>query len=55
MTTRSERVSMPMGSAGIIGMGSDVEIEGIKVDPKVIIMGIMIFVAIVKIASIFIK
>ncbi len=46
---------MPMTSAGIIGIGSDVEIEGIKVDPRVIIIGTLVMVGLVKLASVFIR
>lgn len=51
----SGSVRMPMTSAGIIGIGSDVEIEGIKVDPRAIIVATLIMVGLVKVAGIFIK
>ena len=51
----SSSVRMPMTSAGIIGVSSDMEIGGIKVDPKVIIVGTLAFVGVVKLATIFIR
>ena len=55
MTAKSGSVRMPMTSAGIIGIGSDVEIEGIKVDPRTIIIATLIIVGLVKVAGIFIR
>ena len=51
----SGSVRMPMTSAGIMGISSDVDIEGIKVDPRFIIVATLIIVGIVKLASIFVK
>ena len=55
MSFKQEKVSMPMGSAGIIGFSSDMEISGLKVDPKVIVIGALIFALLIKIAGIFVK
>lgn len=46
-----KKIMMPMSSAGILGIGSNIELEGIKVDPKVILVGALIFIFIVKIAD----
>ncbi len=51
----SSSVRMPMASAGIIGIGSDVELGGIKIDPRAFIIATLIFVVVVKLATIFIK
>jgi len=46
-----ERVSMPMASAGILGISSDSKIAGIEIDPKVIVIATVVFVLLVKIAD----
>ena len=51
----SSSVRMPMTSAGIIGISSDVDIEGIKVDPRTIILATLAIVGIVKLARMFIR
>lgn len=51
----SGSVRMPMTSAGIIGISSDVDIEGIQVDPKFIIIATLVVVGAVKLATIFVK
>ncbi len=51
----SGSVRMPMTSAGIIGISSDVDIEGVKVDPRAIIVASLAIVGVVKLATIFIK
>ncbi len=55
MSFKQEKVSMPMGSAGIIGFSSDMEISGIKMDPKIVVFGALAFALLIKIAGIFIK
>ncbi len=52
MSVRKESVSMPMGSAGIVGMSSDMKLEGIEIDPKVLVLGTFVLVVLVKAASI---
>ena len=54
MSWKSNRVSMPMTSAGIIGMSADVQIAGIAIDPKSIIIATLIFVGVVKLLGILI-
>ena len=51
MAWKSQSVSMPMSSAGIIGTSSNETLDGIKVDPKTIIVATLLFVGIVKVAS----
>jgi len=48
MGWKSNKVSMPMTSAGIIGISSDVDISGISIDPRAIIVATFVFVGIVK-------
>ena len=45
------QVSMPMGSAGIIGMSSDTKLSGVEFDPKVFVVVIFVLVIIVNIAA----
>jgi preprotein translocase subunit Sec61beta len=47
----SNKVAMPMSSAGIVGMSSDMKIEGKEMDPKVVIIAIIILVVIVHVAG----
>lgn len=47
----SNKVAMPMSSAGIVGMSSDMKIEGKDIDPKVVIAAIVLLVVIVQIAG----
>ncbi|MBI5046767.1 preprotein translocase subunit Sec61beta [Candidatus Micrarchaeota archaeon] len=49
MSVRQERVSMPVGSAGLLGF-SDVKIQGMEIDPKLLLIGAFLFVVIVKLA-----
>ena len=52
MSVRKESVSMPMGSAGIVGFSSDMKLAGIEIDPKVLVIGTFLLVVIVKAATI---
>lgn len=47
----SNKISMPMTSAGILGIGSNMELAGIKVGPKAVLAGTLIFIFVVKIAD----
>ena len=47
-----ERISMPMASAGILGVSSDMKIAGIEIDPKAIVAFTLIFVFVVKLADV---
>lgn len=49
-----KKVTMPMGSAGIIGFSSDVKLSGFEIDPKTVIIAVFVFVLIVKFAGIFV-
>jgi len=51
MKWKSQSVSMPMSSAGIIGSSSGEELHGIKVDPRTIILVIVVFAGAIKVAS----
>jgi len=46
---------MPMASAGILGMGADVKISGIQMDPRNIIIATLVFVTLVKIGDILVQ
>lgn len=47
----SIKTIMPMSSAGIFGIGSSMELAGIKIGPKTVFLGAIIFILIVKIAD----
>ncbi|MBN2478109.1 preprotein translocase subunit Sec61beta [Candidatus Micrarchaeota archaeon] len=51
MSVKKSSVSMPMTQAGILGITSDTELGGIKFDPKTVVIGIVLFIVLVKIAS----
>jgi len=50
-----EKVTMPIGSAGIIGFSPDVKLSGFEIDPKVLIIVVFAFVLIIKLSSLFIS
>ena len=52
MSWKQERVSMPMTSAGIIGVSSDLQISGIQIDPRNIIVATALFIILVKVGSV---
>ena len=51
MSLKRTNLSMPMTSAGIVGLSADMELSGIKMDPRSFIIGVSIFVAIIIIAG----
>ncbi len=51
MDMATNKIMMPMSSAGILGIGSNMELAGIKVSPKAIVAGALIFIFMVKIAD----
>jgi preprotein translocase subunit Sec61beta len=51
MAFKQEKVSMPMGSAGIIGFSPDIKISGMEIDPKFLVIAIAAIVVIVHAAS----
>ena len=46
-----KKVMMPMSSAGILGVGSNMELSGIKMSPKAVLVGALVFIFVVKIAD----
>ncbi|MFH1520256.1 MAG: hypothetical protein ABID61_01285 [Candidatus Micrarchaeota archaeon] len=46
-----DSVTMPMASAGIIGMSPDMKLGGIEFDPKVFVIAVFLMVIIVQVAS----
>lgn len=52
MSFKEEKVSMPMTSAGIVGFSPDIKISGTEIDPKVLVAAAIIFVILVKAASV---
>ncbi|HLC68206.1 MAG TPA: hypothetical protein VJH24_00060 [Candidatus Bilamarchaeaceae archaeon] len=55
MAIKQQQISMPMASAGILGMGADVKISGIQMDPRNIIIATLVFVTLVKIGDILVQ
>lgn len=53
MSWKSEKVSMPMSSAGILGISQGEVLEGIQIDPRAVIIGVIVLVAVIKVLSIF--
>ncbi|MFH2106058.1 MAG: preprotein translocase subunit Sec61beta [Candidatus Micrarchaeota archaeon] len=51
MSWKSQSVSMPMTSAGIVGIAANEQLAGIQIDPRVVILATLVFVGVVKIAS----
>jgi len=47
---KEEKVSMPMGSAGIIGFSPDMRISGIEIEPKILI-GVVVAVVLIVVAA----
>lgn len=47
----NKKLMMPMSSAGILGVGSNMELAGIKMSPKAVFAGALIFIFVVKIAD----
>lgn len=55
MAWKQESVRMPMTSAGILGMGADVKISGIEIDPRSILIATLVLVILVKAAGIIVS
>lgn len=51
MSLKRTNLSMPMTSAGIVGMSADMELSGIKMDPRSFIIAVAALVAVIKIAG----
>ena len=47
----AKQVMMPMSSAGILGVGSNMELAGIKVSPKFVLAAALAFIFVIKIAD----
>lgn len=50
-----KKIMMPMTGAGILGIGSNIELAGIKMSPKTVLAAALIFIFIVKIADVLIQ
>jgi len=49
---KKESVSMPLASAGIVGLSPDVKIGGVAIEPKMIVAFATIFVMLIKVLHI---
>lgn len=47
----TQKVMMPTTSAGILGIGSNMELAGIKISPKTVLVVALIFIFIVKLVD----
>ncbi len=54
MSLKRTNVSMPMSSAGIMGLSATTDLGGKSIEPKPFIVAVVIFVVIVHIAGYFI-
>ncbi len=52
MSWKRSKVSMPMSNAGILGITSDTRLGGIEMEPKIIVIGIVAFIVLVKIVGV---
>lgn len=48
----SDKVSMPLSGAGIIGFSPDIKISGFQIDPKTLIIATVVLVVVVKVATV---
>ncbi|MFH1394050.1 MAG: hypothetical protein ABII71_03350 [Candidatus Micrarchaeota archaeon] len=51
MSFKQQSVSMPTGSAGIVGFSSDMKISGVEIEPKFLVIAATLIVMAVKIAD----
>ncbi len=51
MVMAKDSVSMPMASAGIIGFSPDIKISGMEVDPKTVLIAVLVVVVLVHVAN----
>lgn len=51
MSWKQQKVSMPMSSAGIVGMSSDMKVGGVEIDPKMLFVATVVLVLIVKLVG----
>lgn len=54
MSWKRSSVSMPRTTAGIMGITADTKLGGIEMSPKTIVIGIVVFIVLVKILDLFI-
>lgn len=47
----SGKMMMPMSSAGILGVGSNMELNGIKLTPQIVLAVALVFIFTVKIVD----
>lgn len=55
MSWKTEKISMPVSSAGILGLSPDMETSGIKVDPRTVIISVVALIIAVSLAHVLIK
>jgi|GEM_PF-1310290 preprotein translocase subunit Sec61beta len=51
MSVKSESVSMPMGSAGILGITQGESLSGIQMDPRTIVVAVLVFIIAIKVLT----
>ena len=55
MSVKQQSVSMPMSGAGIIGFSSDLQLSGLQIDPKALVIASFLIVVIVKAADFLVR
>ncbi len=51
MSWKKQKIAMPTTMAGILGFNPNDEIGGIKVEPKTFVIGVIVFIVLIKILS----
>ncbi len=51
MGQKKKKFSMPTTVAGIVGFAPDEELDGIKIEPKLFLLVVMVAVILIKIAN----
>ncbi|MFA5049728.1 MAG: hypothetical protein WC501_01845 [Candidatus Micrarchaeia archaeon] len=49
MSWKRESVSMPSTNAGILGISANERLSGIQMDPKTIVIGIVVLIVLIKV------
>ncbi|MDD2655209.1 MAG: hypothetical protein PHQ80_00905 [Candidatus ainarchaeum sp.] len=55
MSLKRTSMSMPMTSAGLTGLTADMELSGISMDPRSVIIAVAVLVAMIKIGGYLIR
>ncbi len=53
MSWKRSKVSMPMSSAGILGMSSGEQLGGVLIDPKTFVIAVLVTIMVIKVLGYF--